>query len=57
MLYAYLAVGLIVALWFCFAQIGKLDAGAEHSGISFKLLMLPASLLLWPLIIKKIMKK
>ena len=56
-LYAYLIIGFIVAISFCFLRIEKIDEGAIHTGIGFKLLLLPAALLLWPLILKRMLLK
>jgi hypothetical protein len=56
LVYAYLMTGLLVAIWFCFFGAGKIDAGAARSGIGFKLIILPAALLLWPLVLRKGMK-
>jgi len=57
LLYTYLAIGLITASWICFFKIEKIDVGAGHTSIGFRLLILPAMLLLWPLVIKKITAK
>lgn len=53
LIYVYLIIGLPVAVWFCFFGAGRIDPGAAHSGIGFKLIILPAALLLWPLVIRK----
>jgi len=57
LIYGYLLAGLLVGCWFCFFQAGRTDAGAAQSGIGFKLIILPAALLLWPLVLSKRIKK
>jgi hypothetical protein len=57
LVYAYLMTGLLVAIWFCFFQAGRIYAGAARSGVGFKLIILPAALLLWPLVLCKRMKR
>jgi hypothetical protein len=56
-IYGYLVTGLIVGSWFCFFKAGRTDPGAAHSGPGFKLIILPAALLLWPLVLRKQIKK
>jgi TM2 domain-containing membrane protein YozV len=56
LVYAYLVTGLLVAFWFSFFQAGRIYIDAARSGIGFKLIILPAALLLWPLVICKRMK-
>ena len=56
LIYGYLLAGLIPGAWFCFVRVGRIDPGAAHSGISFKLIILPAAILLWPLVLHKLLK-
>ena len=57
LLYGYLVIGLLVAIWFAFKQVGHIDHAAEKTPLGFRLLILPGSMLLWPLILIKILKK
>ena len=54
----YLIVGFVFALYFVWLGAGRLDSSARESKWSFRLLILPGSVLLWPiLIVKLIMSK
>jgi hypothetical protein len=55
LIYSYLSAGLVPGAWFCFFRAGRIDPGAAHSGLSFKLIILPAAILLWPLVLHKIL--
>lgn len=57
LVYAYLMIGLLVGIWFCFFRAGRIDPGAARSGIGFKLIILPAALLLWPIVLRKQIKR
>lgn len=50
---AYTAAGLIFALWFVIAGIGRLDAAARDVGFTFRLIVLPGVAALWPLLLKR----
>ena len=52
-LLAYLILGLFFALWFAFYKVAKIDEGAVNSSIGFKFLIIPASILLWVVILVK----
>ncbi|HKP28458.1 MAG TPA: hypothetical protein VJU15_03610 [Gemmatimonadales bacterium] len=45
---AYLLVGLVFALPFAWRWSGRLDPVAANGTPGFRLLMLPAAILLWP---------
>jgi hypothetical protein len=53
LVYGYLLIGLLVGAWFCFFRVGRTDPGAAHTSIGFRLIILPAALLLWPLVLRK----
>lgn len=54
----YLIIGFVFALYFLRWGLGRLDSGAREAKWSFKLLILPGSVVLWPvLIVKLIMSK
>jgi len=50
---AYAAIGLIFAGAFVARGIDRLDPGAHGAGWGFRLLILPASTLLWPLLLRR----
>lgn len=50
-LYAYLLIGLLFALYFVFYKIQKIDEAAHHTPLLFKLLILQGCIVLWPLLI------
>lgn len=51
--FLYLLVGLIVGLWFVFRGVNRVDEGMKPAGWWLRLLLLPASMALWPLLLKK----
>ena len=50
---AYAAAGLIFAVWFVMAGIGRIDAAARDAGPGFRLIVLPGVAALWPLLLKR----
>lgn len=48
--------GLIFAIAFIWKGIGKVDEGARESTIGFKLIIIPATMVFWPLLFKKWLK-
>jgi hypothetical protein len=53
---AYATAGLIFALWFVIAGIGRLDAAARDAGLGFRLFVLPGVAALWPLLLKRLIE-
>lgn len=47
---AYFSIGLIFGLWFIIAGLPRFDHSASDSPWSFRLLILPGSMALWPLL-------
>lgn len=45
----YAGLGLLFALWFVFAGVGKVDPVAREGTWGFRLLILPGTVALWPL--------
>lgn len=56
-LYGYCAVGFVFALWFSFFKLRKIDEAAKGSTVWFRLIIMPASILLWPIVCKKLFEK
>ena len=52
----YLLCGLIFAVPFVMAGVGKIDPHAAHGSWGFRLLILPGATLLWPLLAKRWMQ-
>ena len=55
--YGYLLIGFIYGLWFVFKGAQKLDDGMSGAKVGLCLLLLPGSIALWPLLIKKMSVK
>ncbi len=47
----YLLVGLFFALFFVSFIVPRIDPAAKNSGIAFRLIILPGSTALWPILI------
>jgi len=50
---SYLALGLLFALPFVFRGVQTLDPHAAHATWGFRLLILPGSIALWPLLLQR----
>jgi hypothetical protein len=50
---AYLAIGAIVAAPFLTFGIGRVDPGAEKAPWTFRLLVLPGVVALWPFVLRR----
>lgn len=48
MMAAYLALSFVVALWFAFGGVDRLDEKARGAGWGFRLLLIPGAMALWP---------
>ena len=49
----YLAIGLVFAVPFAFIGAGKIDSHAAHGSWGFRLLIIPGSMALWPLLLRR----
>lgn len=49
----YLILGIVFALWFITRLVYKVDEGAMDAPWSFKLIIFPGCVVLWPLLLKK----
>lgn len=55
--YLYLFIGLVFAIWFVFRGASKIDAGLRNANWKLRLLLLPGSMALWPVLIRKSLRK
>lgn len=46
-----LAPGIPFAIWFVLVGAGRLDPAARQGSVGFRLLLVPGSVLLWPLLL------
>jgi hypothetical protein len=49
----YLAIGMAVSVPFIWRGIGNVDAAAHGTSVTFRLLILPGCVALWPLILQR----
>lgn len=52
----YLAVGLLFAIPFALIGVERIDPHAAHGSWGFRLLIIPGTTALWPLLLKRWMK-
>lgn len=55
LIYVNVIIGFCCAIWFAFFKVSKIDEGAAHTSIWFKLMIIPAVILLWPLVLTMIL--
>ena len=53
----YVLMGLLFAVPFVFAGAKRIDPPAGDTGLGFKLLILPGSMVFWPLLLKRWIKR
>jgi len=51
----YLALGLVFAVPFAAAWVGKIDPAARGSGWGFRLMIVPGSAVVWPVLVWRLM--
>ena len=49
----YLVAGIVFAVFFLSRGIAKLDTTAQGSDLAFRLIILPGTVALWPVLLKK----
>ena len=49
----WFAIGVLVAVPFLVAGVVRVVEGAKGSSVAFRLLMLPAKALLWPIVLRR----
>jgi hypothetical protein len=52
----YLAAGLVFAIPFVIKGVTKIDEGAHDSKWGFRIIIIPGTMVFWPLLLKKWMK-
>lgn len=50
---AYLAIGTLFAIWFVMVGVGRLDPAARAGTPGFRILIFPASVALWPALLRR----
>jgi hypothetical protein len=53
----YLTAGFVFAIWFAFSKVDEFDEEARGAPLLFRLLIIPASTLLWLYLVKRIREK
>ena len=53
LLAAYLVCGLLVAVPFVFIGVNKIDPHATHGSWGFRLLIMPGTMILWPMLLRR----
>ncbi|MEM7659228.1 MAG: hypothetical protein AAF399_24115 [Bacteroidota bacterium] len=56
LLYAYLGIGVIFSVMFVFWGVQKVDEGMASAKIGLRLLMMPGTIALWPVLLGKWVK-
>ena len=54
---AYLLMGLLFVIPFVIKGVTRIDEGASGSGWGFRLIIIPGTMVFWPLLLKKWVKK
>ncbi len=54
LLFVYFIIGIAIAIWFVFYKIKRIDVAAKGTSFWFKVILLPASILLWPIVLYKL---
>ena len=52
----YLAIGLAFALAFVFRWVGRVDPAAQSGTLGFRLLIIPGSAILWPILAARLLR-
>lgn len=52
-LVAYGAIGLLFAIPFVVVGLGRVDSAAEHAGPAVRLLLVPGTVAVWPLMLRR----
>jgi hypothetical protein len=50
---SYLGLGILFSIAFAFKGVGRVDPTAAHGTWGFRLLILPGSIMLWPLLARR----
>lgn len=50
LIFLYLLLGLLFGVWFVFFKLPSIDSQVKESKLGFSIMILPTSVLLWPLI-------
>lgn len=50
----YSAIGFLVALFFVFTRVGRIDPDAAGASIGFRMMIFPGTIVFWPLLIRRV---
>ena len=53
---AYLAFGILFALYFVSIGVNRIDPNAAEGSLGFRLLIIPGTILLWPILFTRLIK-
>lgn len=53
LLTVYLGLGLVFAIPFVIKGVDKIDEGAHGGSIGFRIIIIPGTMVFWPLLLKK----
>ena len=53
LLTAYAAMGLLFAVPFAVRGVNRIDVAAQHAGASFRILIVPGTIVFWPLLLSR----
>lgn len=52
----YLAIGACIAVPFAFRFVNRIDAVAAHGTFTFRLLVIPGAMFLWPMLLIRLLR-
>ena len=55
--FMYLLIGFLFSIWFVFWGVQKLDHGMDGAKLTMKLLLIPGTIGLWPILLRKYFTK
>ena len=54
---AYILIGILFSIPFAFVGAKKIDPAASEGSLSFRLLIIPGSVVFWPLLLRRWIKR
>ena len=53
LVYVYFITGFLFSVWFSFYKVKRVDESTAATSVWFKLIIMPATILLWPIVLYK----